>query len=248
LSSGAMQGYIQEWASPDFHRREYWLFAILLLGGSLTLVLSCRKSARPSPSLSELFLFFGFGFAGLVSVRHIPLFAVVAAPPLSRTLAGLLRPLFRGEGSGLPLLNWALLLVMIAGVGWRFLDVLAKEQQIERTRYPADALRFIQEHGLTEKRVYNSYNWGGYLIWHGLRVFIDGRADVYGDAFIHEYMLAYWLLGDWRVPLDHYKVDYVLIESDLPLARLLEERDEWVRVYQDGLAVIFVRSALWTES
>ncbi len=248
LGSGAMQSYIQEWASPDFHRREYWLFALLLLGGSLTLVLSYRRSAQASPSLSELLLFFGFGFAGLVSVRHIPLFAVVAAPPISQALEGLLRPHFRGGGSGLPLLNWVLLLLMIAGVGWRLSDVLEKEQQVERTSYPADALEFIREHGLAEKRVYNSYNWGGYLIWHGLRVFIDGRADVYGDAFIHEYMLAYWLQGDWRVPLEHYNVDYILIESELPLARLLEERDEWVRVYQDRLAVIFVRSALWTES
>ncbi len=248
LGSGAMQSYIQEWASPDFHRREYWLFALLLLGGSLALALARREDAPVSPPLSGLFLFFSFGFAGLVSVRHIPLFAVVAAPTVGRALEGLLHLRFRGEGGGLPLLNWALLLVMIAGVGWRLSDVLVKEQQVERTSYPVDALEFIREHGLAEKRVYNSYNWGGYLIWHGLRVFIDGRADVYGDAFIHEYMLAYWLQGDWRVPLEHYDVDYILIESELPLARLLEERDDWVRVYQDRLAVIFVRSALWTES
>ena len=35
--------------------------------------------------------------------------------------------------------------------------------------------------GLAEQPGYNSYNWGGYLIWRGLPVFVDGRADVYGD-------------------------------------------------------------------
>ncbi|MCX7681693.1 MAG: hypothetical protein N2508_06995 [Anaerolineae bacterium] len=239
LGSRAMQSYIQEWASPDFHLRAYWPFALLLLGGALVLVLAQHKGT--ATSVTDLLLFFGFGFAGLVSARHIPLFAVVAAPPVARALGRLLRPLLRSDGRGWPLLNWALLLLLIAGPLWRLPKVLEKERQLEHTRYPADALEFIREHGLAGKRMYNSYNWGGYLIWNGLPVFIDGRADVYGDAFIHDYMLAYWLLGDWRVPLDKYGVDYILIESELPLARLLEETDEWVRVYRDEVAVVYVK-------
>lgn len=240
LGSGAMQSYIQEWASPDFHLRAYWPFALLLLGGAMVLILA-RRPEPPCP-IPDLLLFFGFGFAGLVSARHIPLFAVVATPPVARALGRLLRPLLHiRSGGGYPLLNWALLLLLMAGPLWRLQDVLEKERLLEHARYPAEALEFIREHGLAERRMYNSYNWGGYLIWHGLPVFIDGRADVYGDAFIHEYMLAYWLLGDWRVPLDKYEVEYILIESELPLARLLEETDEWVQIYRDEVAVIYVR-------
>jgi hypothetical protein len=72
-------------------------------------------------------------------------------------------------------------------------------------------------------------------------VFIDGRADVYGDAFMDEYVLAYQLRGDWRRPLERYGVELVLIESGASLEALLNESDGWQRVYRDELAVIFIR-------
>jgi hypothetical protein len=91
--------------------------------------------------------------------------------------------------------------------------------------------------------MYNSYNWGGYLIWRGYRVFIDGRADVYLDDFMDEYVLAYQMRGDWRRPLDRYDVDYILIETGASFDSLLEASDEWVSVYRDDLAVVYVRAA-----
>jgi len=88
----------------------------------------------------------------------------------------------------------------------------------------------------------NSYNWGGYLLWRGFKVFIDGRADVYLDAFMDEYVLAYQLRGDWRQPLERYGVDYVLIESGASLSTLLQESKEWTLAYRDDVAVIFERA------
>jgi hypothetical protein len=64
------------------------------------------------------------------------------------------------------------------------------------------------------------------------------------DAFMDEYVLAYQLRGDWRVPLETYDVDYVLIERRASLGRVLAEVPEWERVYEDEVAVIFVREGL----
>ena len=39
----------------------------------------------------------------------------------------------------------------------------------------------------------NHYNWGGYFIWKlypQYRVFMDGRADVYGDALMTDFRTA----------------------------------------------------------
>ena len=50
----------------------------------------------------------------------------------------------------------------------------------------------------------NHYNWGGYFIWKlypQYRVFMDGRADVYGDALMTEFGACYHLTGNWRKPL-----------------------------------------------
>jgi hypothetical protein len=234
LGSDAMQTYIQEWYSPNFHRIEYWPFALLLLGGAAVLVLSQRKVGW-----TNLLLFFGFGFAGLLSARHIPLFAVVAAPVVSRALADVRVPASRRPR--LVAINWVILLLVVTLAGVWVADKLAEDRAAEAERYPVEALAYIREQGLVDQRVYNSYNWGGYLIWERVPVYIDGRADVYMDEFMDEYVLAYQLRGDWRIPLEAYDVNYVLIERGGSLGQVLEEAPEWERVYADEVAVIFVR-------
>jgi hypothetical protein len=138
--------------------------------------------------------------------------------------------------------NWVLVVLLLAGgaarVGW----VLAQNRDVEQRHYPAAALAYVREAGLESARVYNSYNWGGYLAWRGIPVYIDGRADVYGDAFMEQYVRAFHVEPDWRAPLDEYEVEVVLIERGGSLAALLHESEEWTRVYQDDLAAVFVRA------
>ncbi|MDY7039693.1 MAG: hypothetical protein SVX38_02390 [Chloroflexota bacterium] len=244
LGSRAMQTYIQEWASPNFHQAQYWPFALLLLGTAAAMALS-----RQPVDLTDLLLFGGFGMAGLVSGRHISLFAVVVTPILTRYLVrwpvrGLF-PSFQSSAPsrsrGIVTLNWALLLVIVVVGALRCARVIGNNPRALEEFYPLAALDYVERSDLGQARMYNSYNWGGYLLWLGYEVYIDGRADVYGDDFINEYLLAYHLHGDWRRPLDKYDVDYVLIESGAAFATLLEESADWQRVYRDDVAVIFVR-------
>ena len=44
-------------------------------------------------------------------------------------------------------------------------------------------------------------------------VYVDGRADVYGDDFLTYYRRTFDLTSRWRQPLDEYNVDFVLIEN-----------------------------------
>jgi len=247
LGSKAMQEYIQEWAPPDFNRPEYWPTLALLFGGTLALTWSHRKR-----DLSDVLLFLGFGFMALLSARHIPLFAVVATPILTRYAAQIelgrlhwdlcrLPPVRPPRGVWIAV-NWLLVLLFFVAGALRLTNVLLENRDAEARRFPVHALAFIEQMGWGERRMYNSYNWGGYLLWRGYRVFIDGRADVYLDDFMNEYVLAYQLRGDWRVPLDRFAVEYILIERDASLATLLTESDEWTQVYEDELAAIWVRS------
>src|SRR5205085_353179 len=79
LRSPSMAAFIEDWASPDFHKAMFLqlaLFLFLLLGA---LALS-PKRAR----LSEVFLVFVTGLAALRSARHIPIFVLIAAPIFAR--------------------------------------------------------------------------------------------------------------------------------------------------------------------
>jgi hypothetical protein len=106
--------------------------------------------------------------------------------------------------------------------------------------YPVEAVDFLEKSGLSNKRGYNSYMWGGYLIWQDVPVFIDGRADVYGDNFIFSYLDAINLTKRWREPLEEFNVDYVLIDNSNRLSIMLAEAADWQEAYRDEIAVVFV--------
>jgi hypothetical protein len=247
LGSAAMQRYIQEWAPPDFRQVAYWPSAAMLFAGGGALVYTERRR-----DLTDVLLFSALGLASLLSARHIPLFAVVAAPILTRYLASVQvgrlgwdlteLPPARPQAGWMVILNWVLVALFLVVGGVRLVDVALRNRDVEARLYPLGALEYIERNGLSEQRMYNSYNWGGYLLWRGYPVFIDGRADVYLDAFMDEYVLAYQLRGDWRRPLDRYDVDYILIEQDASFTTLLEESDEWMQAYADEQAAIFVRA------
>ena len=236
LTSSAMSAYIQEWASPNFHNPAFWPFAVLLVGGTVLLVLGDRRSF----DLSDLLTYTCFAVAGLYSSRHVALFAVVAPPIISRTIPWDSQRLKSATTRVALTVNWVLLFAGLAVVGLRFQYVVTHDHEVEAGFYPEAALAYVRSHGLADQRIFNSYNWGGYLIWHDMPVFIDGRADVYGDAFIREYLSTYRPTPHWRQLLEDRGVDYVLTEADGSLSTVLLEAPEWDRAYHDDVADVFV--------
>jgi len=69
--------------------------------------------------------------------------------------------------------------------------------------------------------VLNDYRFGGYLIFSGIKPFIDGRAELYGDMFIRRYSEALLLTNDQLTQiLQEYRVCWTLLEPDRPAVRL----------------------------
>jgi hypothetical protein len=244
LTSRAMQTFIQEWFSPDFHLAEYQPFAWLVLALLAALALSPKRS-----SATDVLLLVFFGYAALRSARNIPIFALAAAPVLSEQLWALVEvrgwSLSFGPSGPTPrnikVMNCVLLALIGSSAAWRINAVLSNQSAVVRDRYPVAAVDYLQSREPAE-RVYNSYNWGGYLIWRwgpNMRVYIDGRADVYGDPFIEEFLETYRAGPRWQVPLDKYGVQFVLVEPNAPLAVELARSGSWKRVYSDALAVIY---------
>lgn len=248
-----MAAFIEEWASPDFHKTMYLPLALLLIATFAVLALSTRRS-RPGP----IFLLLVTTFGALRSVRHIPIFSLIAIPIFAEHLWGLISSrgwdkLLTGPeqpASGFKLLiNVVLLLSPVAlGVSrvWHF---ALHQQTYEAIRNPVAAVDFLKTENVPGP-LYNNYGWGGYLIYRlypEYRVYIDGRADVYGDRFFAETMNIFDGLKNWREPLDSYGVRTVLISPDAPMTTVLRREETWKKIYEDKSAVIFTRDTHVTE-
>jgi hypothetical protein len=84
---------------------------------------------------------------------------------------------------------------------------------------------------------------GGYLDFVGMAPFIDGRTELYGEAFVVRYHRAVSLenLPDFLQLLDEYRIEATLLMPATPAAALLDRLPDWRRVYADDIAVVHAR-------
>ena len=247
LGSAAMQAYIMEWFSPDFHLAQFQPFALYVL-----ILLAVLGLSRRRPTTTDFIFMLGFGYASLRSARFIPFFLLATAPTLDDQLSHIWRRSDWSErfgarsvrrGRAHVAVNWLLLSVLALGVAVKTGHTLRSNNEAQREVFPVAAVNFLVDNQISGN-IYNLYHWGGYLIWRLYpehKVFIDGRADVYGDAFIDEYLRVYQLREDWRAPLDRYGVNLVIIDKGSALSTVLNESPDWDRAYADQKVAVFVK-------
>jgi hypothetical protein len=249
LRSEAMPKYIAEWASPNFHHAEYLPFLLLLLGTTASLAWS-RLRVRPR----DIVLLMVSAFAALSSIRLIPFFVLVVVPFLSRPLqlwvgSGRFRDRAstRGPLHYAGLLNALIVLALAGFVGSQINGVVHRQPQVEAQRFPVGAVAYLQTHPHSAAGpLFNFYDWGGYLIWKlnpQTLVFIDGRADLYGESLMRQFADTYDLKGDWQQPLQTWRIRTVLVNPDSALAVALRHAPGWEVGYSDSQAVVLERSA-----
>lgn len=231
---------VAEFQSPDFATLLGLLIAVFLVASTAVLVASPER-----PTLFELATFLGPLALGLVMVRNMPIFAVLAAPTVARHLDPLL-PASSGEAAARPrpalvALHWALLisgLVLAAvfvprGGGWR--------ENVAPKLFPVEAADFVAER-YRAPRLFNDFDWGGFLIFRlypSTLVSIDGRTQVYGDEMLAAYTRTHYALRGWDRFLKSCAPDVVLWPADGPFAELLRASLKWRVVYEDEVAVVF---------
>ncbi len=246
-----LQGFIQEWASPDFHslyeQPVLWLlFALLAAVG-----FSGRRW-----DWSDLILVGVFGYSAFLARRNIAPLALVIAPVLLRQA----RPIVESVSARIKLpasarqelnpalsgaLNWLIVALVVAAALLKCGASLAPQalEKARRETVPVCAVEWLrQAWPHLAGPMYNSYNWGGYLVWALPEepVFVDGRTDVY-DEFLPQYVQVMFVRPGWQDVLDRHGVRLALIERDSLLATMLAMQPEWRSVYSDDQAAVFVR-------
>ena len=89
---------------------------------------------------------------------------------------------------------------------------------------------------LNVERVFNDYDFGGYLIASGVAPFIDGRTDVYGKEFFVDHHNASELIepdGLFRL-LNGYQIQATLLRTQSAANKLLDHMDGWQKIYSGG--------------
>jgi hypothetical protein len=253
LRSSGMRSFIGEWFSPDFHE---WLYRPFLLVWLLLLIALASSRSRPRGRVIVPLLL--TSFAALDAVRHIPIFILVAIPVIAAALpvvrgsrAGGSHPSPGAQGRGAPVSSWfrpsfnlAVLILMAMFASVRWVSLARNQDAREAEQFPQKAVAFLRASG-QPRRIFVYYDWGGYAIWKlypEYRVFVDGRADLYGDDLLRQFKTAVQLRTGWRDVLDSWKVEAVLVPPSSALSQALLLDPKWHVAFVDSKAIILVRT------
>jgi hypothetical protein len=240
----SLQSAVIEWQAPrlpDQPMLEFWTLGVIAAGFAFGLRL-------PLPRLALLcgLLYLAFGHA-----RHADLLAVAAplaiAAPLAvqvaqrlralptATLTELFARLARPASPPATIIAVALAALLCLPAALRPVD------RAGDLATPAAALAAAETLGLGGP-VFNEYGYGGYLIFKGVPVFIDGRMELYGNDFLDRYLAAQrGTQPDLSEVLDRYRIAWTLLSPEAGAVMQLDHLPGWHRAYADKQAVIHVR-------
>lgn len=237
---------ITEWDPVPLFDTSFAAYKILCLLFLATLFLRGRKR------LWEILIIILTIVYGFKHQRHTLLAAIVMTPYLSLQLADLVNGFNKRRiDSRLTAPSHAILLAALVifsalqihdGVlPYRYHHFKIK---VEPRNYPVYAVRFLMDNRINGNIV-APFEWGEYLIWKLplSRVAIDGRfRTAYPEKVIELNQKFMEGRPGWLELLEGYPTEIVITRNVFKTARLLEEgRDDWLKIYQDIIASVYIR-------
>lgn len=270
LRGTAILAQTDEFRSPVFHGNLHafcleLLFALLVFG----LWLGGRRA-----TLSQILMTCAFGFLSLSAVRNIALFSIVVQPVLGvcyggvSLLRGMARSVFKpfekllvgfndeelySNKHYLPMLYVLVVAAMaIFTNGNGETKMLKADFDVESQ--PSGTLKYISQNKLKAEEGLSLDNWGGIIKYRlGMPVFIDDRADFYGEKFYSDYGVICEGRPGYRDLLNKYRINWILFPKDSLLIKLLTEpkdaagnslandHEKWVEAAHDNASVLLLR-------
>ena len=236
---------------------------ILELGGALPLIVEWKPADFGSVGAFEICLLLGVGLALLRGINLPPLrialllgllhmalaqgraaeiLAMVAplvlAAPLARQIGGnkVSDPDAVAPARGV-------LLASVAAALFAATLVYASVHRFEPHTRGSPVAAVAELKKLNLARVFNDYDFGGYLIASGVAPFIDGRTELYGEKFFVDHNAASGLMEPENLfrLLEQYRIEATLMRTQSAATKLLDHIDGWWKVYADDIATIHLR-------
>jgi hypothetical protein len=260
LASGFLEGSVSEWYPVALgellqHGSGLTFLAVLALawsGAGLAHLRPDEQALRLARGLYPLLLLAGFSVLAFSSRRMIALLLLGAAPlwlPYAshasrRALHALPRAPCWLERLALASCFCALSAVLVLdGAAFQTGCGLAEH------RFPSAAVASMRARARIT-RVYNAYNFGGFLMFEGFPpagVFIDGRAlTIYPPEFLATFERAYRNTSVFEALVQRFAIDGALLPTDsersAPLRAYLDRSPRWHPTFRDRVAVVYERA------
>ncbi len=159
---------------------------------TLVILLAILIFTKTKIRLCDLFMIGGLGYLMLMTKRQVTMFTLMGSFILNRLMLELIQTETKKDLKELTiqfnnLVTVPVMVVVTAvmlGLSYHMAEDKFDDQYVDESAYPVQACDYILENiDLGKAKFYNEYNYGSYMIFRGIPVFIDSRADLYAPEF-----------------------------------------------------------------
>ena len=222
MADTTMLNNITEWQSTSLNVISHYIYYIYLLFIIMTMLLSGKKIRFID------FILLGFvTFLGLKSIR----FWIYSPIIMSFIIFDYVK---EEKVSSLPLSIFSGILCGFIVLSIINIYNMKFEYKFHLDNEIIDAVKKERP-----KRLYNMYNYGGELIYNDIKVFVDGRADLYSKHNLKDYLNIANGDGDYVMLINKYNFDYLLVDKDYSIYTYLKYNDNYQAVYEKNKTVLY---------
>lgn len=231
---------------------------LVVLAASLALLIFTDTKIR----LKDLFMFAGLTLLMFMTRRQESMLLLLGSAVVAKLITDLftkydsngLKELEEIMISSLGTIATLLLIILIAVV-----EIKPKldDEFINPSSYPVEAAEYIKQNlDLNSIRLFNEYNYGSYLLFQDIPVFIDSRADLYAPEFngekgedgkyegqdiFSDYINTSNISKYYEDTFEKYDITHVILYKNSKLNMLLSRDDRYLELYSDKKFVIYER-------
>lgn len=225
--------------------------AIVIISVYLIMLAFTKTKVR----LSDLFLNIGLIVLALMSRRQLSMLCFIGVIALNNIISDFIK-LYSTEKQieqvKKAMVTWKgkiiayILVILVTGV---MLFDSRDNKIVNDALYPVKACDYILENlDVNNIKIFNDYNYGSYLMYRGIPVFIDSRADVYDPKFnglkddiFQDYIKTSGLNKYYEDTFEHYGITHVISYANSKLALYLSHDYDYKELYKDKNFVIYER-------
>lgn len=144
-------------------------------------------------------------------------------------------------------------LIIITACSFGMYNDIKDDEYIKVKDYPVNASNYILEEAengnlnLETMKLYNDYNYGSYLLYRGIPVFIDSRADLYSPEFneginiFSDYMNISNIASYYETKFEEYEITHVMMYKNSKLNMIISRDANYKQLYGDDYFVLYER-------
>jgi len=222
MADTTMLKNISEWQPTSLSQMNHYLYYVYVLIIVITMLVSNKKIRLLD------FILFGFvTFLGLKSIR----FWVYSPIIMSFIIFDYVK---EKEAGDLPIAIFSGLLcgfIVISVINFTRINFNYKVNLNKKV------INIIKKEN--PKKLFNMYNYGGELIYNDIKVFVDGRADLYSGYNFNDYLNIANSTNDYVELINAYNFDYFLVDKEYPIYTYLKYNDNYEIIYENKHLVFY---------